>query len=181
MNTMNTIMLMAMMMFTSATARVINAPPSPCLDVATFVKSCDTMKISFLMYKENVAYCSRMDWTGITAAYSTDMPVDQHPSVYVSDTIEYLNISLSYYDTYLVLQNPDIITDDRIEYVDTLKNAIKNNTDPKSYCRRIESTGGGNVYKLKVGSTDFKICETNIIPSSPPLSPPSPPSPPARW
>jgi len=177
---MTKMMAIMALLFTTASARMITAPSSQNanvssrLDVVTFVKYCDTMKISFMEYKKNVAYCSTMDWNGNNDAFSSDMPTDENPSLYFSDTIDYLNISFSYTDTYVVLQNQDtIIINDDFEYVNTLKNAIKNNTDPDSYCRDIDDNYGGQVYKLKQGTTNINVCGTNIVPPSPPPSPPS--------
>ena len=114
MNTMTKMMTIVALMITTASARTINAPPSSNMevssrpDVVTFIKYCDTMKISFLEYKKNVAYCSTMNWTDLNTAFSSDMPTDEHPSIWSSDTINYLNISFSYTDTYMVLQNSDV-------------------------------------------------------------------------
>ena len=187
MNTMN--MIFAMMMLTSATARMMDAPaPTAAMRSirqnhdarVKFTKSCDTMKVSFLEYQDDKAYCGRMDWTGIVSAYSSDLSTIQ-PEIFVINDNGYFIMPMNYQDTYVILEG-DIITDDSVEFMDSLENFLERNTNAKSYCNRIAHTGGGNVYRITEGTKEVKICGSAIVdtPSPPPPSPPTPPpSPPS--
>ena len=184
MNTMN--MIFMMMMLASASARMMGAP-APAVSTTRqetavkFIKSCDTMRVSFLEYQGNKAYCAQEDWHGIVTAYSADLSTLQ-TVIYLSDDISYLGVKMSYTDTYVVLPG-SIIDSDSVEYIDTLYNFLERNTNTKGYCEQIRETIGGNVYRLKEGITEFMMCGDTIIntpsppPPSPPTPPPSPPSP----
>ena len=175
-------MIWALMMITSSNARVMSAP-APAVDTTRpetavkFIKSCDAMKVSFLEYQGDKAYCGRIDWDGIVSAYSSDFSTIQ-PNIYVSDDISYLKMNMSYTDTYVILEGSDVMFNDDVYYVDTLENVLKRNTNAKSFCNRIAKTGGGNVYRLTEGTTEIKICGSTIDTIPPPSlsSPPPPPS-----
>jgi hypothetical protein len=136
------------------------------------------MKVSFLEYQDDKAYCGRMDWTGIVSAYSSDLSTIQ-PEIFVINDNGYFIMPMNYQDTYMILEG-DIITNDNVEFMDTLENFLERNTNAKSYCNRIAHTGGGNVYRITEGTKEIKICGATIdnTPFPPPPSPPSPPTPP---
>jgi hypothetical protein len=140
----------------------------------TFVKSCDTMKVSFLEYQDDTAQCGRMIWDGIVSSYSSDMSTTQ-PDIYMSTDFSYFKMQMSYSDTYVILEGANIIINDKVEYVDTLENILERNTNAKSFCNRIAKTGGGNVYKITEGTKEIQICGSTIDITPPPPTP-SPPS-----
>ena len=176
-------MIFMMMMIASATARTMGAP-APAMGTTRpetavkFIKSCDAMKVGFLEYQGDKAYCGQEDWHGIVTAFSSDLSTIE-PYIYVSDDISYLKVKMSYTDTYVILDG-SIIDSDSLEYIDTLYNFLERNTNTHGFCNQIQETIGGNVYRLAEGITEIKICGDTVdnTPFPPPPSPPSPPTPP---